>query len=71
MSEQNDGMIRRKVFITDKNGVEHEITSDEVLKAILAQMTPEQRKDWETRYRFAPIQNLTGNKNYMGTNRDL
>lgn len=61
----------RRVFTTDKDGVEHEITSEAQLQAILDQMTPEQRKDWETRYRFASVINLTGLINYTGTGMDL
>lgn len=64
-------LFTRRVHITDKDGVEHEIVTEADLLAIIAQMTPEQRKDWETRYRFAPVQNLTGNPNYTGTSRDL
>lgn len=63
--------FHRKLFVTDKNGVEHEIVTQKDLLDILAQMTPEQRKDWEARYRFAPIENLTGNPNYTGTGWDL
>ena len=61
----------RKLFVTDKNGVEHEIRTQAELDAIIAQMTPQQYEDWKTRYRFAPVQNLTGNKDYTGTIRDL
>ena len=61
----------RKLFVTDKDGVEHQIKTPADLQAIFDQMTPEQRADWMTRYRFSPIENLTGNKNYTGTNRDL
>jgi hypothetical protein len=63
--------FHRKLFVTDKDGVEHEITSPVILERILAQMTPEQLEAWKARYRFAPIQNLTGNPNYMGTIRDI
>ena len=62
---------RRRVFVTDKNGVEHEIRCKEDLEAIIAQMTPQELETFKTNYRFAPIQNLTGNMNYMGTERDL
>lgn len=63
--------FHRRLFVTDKNGVEHEIHSDADLKAILDQMTPEELETWKTRYRFTPITNLTGNPNYLGTSRDL
>jgi len=63
--------FQRKLFVTDKDGVEHQITNQAELQAIIDQMTPEQFKDWEARYRFAPIQNLTGNKNYTGTGIDI
>lgn len=62
--------FHRRVFITDKNGVEHQITSDEDMKFIIAQMTPQEFEDWKTRYRFTPITNLTGNPNYTGTFHD-
>jgi len=63
--------IVRRRFITDRNGVEHEITSKEVLVAILAQMTPEEREKWEAEYRFSPIEvNLEDFHDYSGTLRD-
>lgn len=61
----------RKVFVTDKHGVEHEIHSSEELKRIIAEMTPEEFEKWKAQYRFAPIQNLTGILDYTGTGRDL
>jgi len=64
-------LFTRRLFVTDKDGIEREIVTEADLAAIIAQMTPEQRKDWETRYRFAPIENVTGNPNYTGTSRDL
>lgn len=64
-------LFERKLFVTDKDGVEHQIKTPADLEAIFAQMTPQQQEDWKTRYRFAPIGNLTGNKDYTGTNRDL
>lgn len=63
--------FHRRVFITDRNGVEHEIVTEQDLLDIVAQMTPEERKDWEARYRFAPVQNLTGNQDYTGTALDV
>ncbi len=63
--------FHRKLFVTDKDGIEHEITTQAQLQAIIAQMTPEQFKEWQARYRFAPIQNLTGNINYTGTGLDI
>lgn len=63
--------IVRKLFVTDKNGVEVEIKTPDDLKKILAQMTPEEQQLWALRYRFAPIQNKTGNIDYTGTSRDL
>lgn len=63
-------LFTRRLYVTDKDGIEREIVTEADLLAIIAQMTPEQRKDWETRYRFAPVINLTGNPNYMGTSRD-
>jgi hypothetical protein len=62
--------LRRHWYVI-KDGVQIEITSPEVLDAILAQMTPEEQENFKNGYRFAPVQNLTGNMNYMGTNRDL
>lgn len=63
--------IIRRLFVTDRNGVEVEIKTDADLRRLLAEMTPEERRIWALRYRFAPIQNNTGNPNYMGTSRDL
>ena len=63
--------IIRKWFVTDKDGVEHEIKTKADLEVILAQMTPEQYAMFQLRYRFAPIQNLTGIKDYTGNIRDL
>jgi len=60
----------RRLFVTDKDGVEHEIIHPDDLLNIIAQMTPEQKKDWETRYRFAPVQNGTGNPYYTGSQYD-
>jgi hypothetical protein len=63
--------IVRRRYITDRNGVEHEITSKEVLMEILAQMTPEEREKWENEYRFCPIEvNLEDFHDYTGTLRD-
>ena len=63
--------IVRKLFVTDKDGVEHAIRTQEDLDIIMAQMTPEQKKKWEDNYRFCPVRNGTGNKNYVGTGKDL
>lgn len=64
-------MIRRKLFVTDRNGVEHEIKTPQDLQNILNMMTPDELALWQARYRFAPIINNTGNQNYTGTIRDL
>lgn len=64
-------VIQRKLFVTDKDGVEHEIRTKADLDAIIAQMTPEEYENWKTQYRFAPILNRTGIKDYTGTGRDL
>jgi hypothetical protein len=64
-------VIQRKLFVTDKDGVEHEIKTKADLQAIFDEMTPQEYEDWKTRYRFAPIQNGTGIKDYVGTSRDL
>ena len=64
-------LLRRRLSITDKNGVEHEIRTQADLKRILAQMSPEERSQWETNYRFAPVHNLTKNPYYCGTGGDL
>jgi hypothetical protein len=64
-------MIQRKLFVTDRDGVEHEIKTKADLEAIIAQMTPEEYEIWKDRYRFAPIYNRTGINNYTGTGRDL
>lgn len=63
--------VTRKVFVTDKNGVEHEIHCPEELERIIAEMTPDEYERWKAQYRFAPIKNLTGNIDYTGTGRDL
>jgi hypothetical protein len=65
------GTFRRTLRVTDKDGVEHEIVVPEDLSRILAQMMPEELDRWKTNYRFTPVQNLTGNKNYTGTIYDL
>ena len=64
-------VIQRKLFVTDRDGVEHEIRTKADLQAILDQMTPEEYEEWKLRYRFAPIQNGTGIKDYTGTARNL
>jgi len=63
--------LRRKLTITDKNGVEHVIQTQQDLDAVFAQMTPAELEQWKANYRFAPIQNLTGNPDYTGTMLDL
>jgi hypothetical protein len=64
--------IVRKKFITDKNGIEHEITSKADLQRILDQMTPEEFERWKTQYRFSPINVDLGNwTDYSGLLRDL
>ena len=64
-------MIRRVLFVTDRNGVEHEIKTKADLDAIIATMTPEEYQLWKDRYRFTPIYNRTGILDYTGTGRDL
>lgn len=63
--------IIRKLFITDKNGIEHEIKSQAELKLLLSSFTDEEKKRWELNYRFCPITNFTGNPYYTGTQVDL
>lgn len=63
--------VRRRVFVTDRDGNEVEIKSPADLERVLAQMTPEELREWKNRYRFAPIENNTGNKDYSGTGRDV
>ena len=63
--------LKRKIFVRDKDGVEHEIRLKAQLDAIIAQMSPEQYETFKINYRFAPIINMTGNINYTGTERDL
>lgn len=63
--------VKRGWFVTDKNGVEHRITCKEDLQKILDEMTPEEKQTWQDNYRFCPVTNLTGNKDYTGTARDL
>ena len=64
--------IIRKRYITDKNGVEHEITCKEDLQNIIDQMTPEELQKWKDQYRFTPIDTDLGNFYiYSGTLRDL
>ena len=65
------GPIRRVLFITDRNGVEHEIKTHADLVRILAQMTPAELAAWQQRYRFTPITNNTGIADYTGTINDL
>lgn len=64
--------IVRKRFLTDRNGVEHEITCKEDIQRILDQMTPEELERWKTQYRFSPIGVDLGNwVDYSGLLRDL
>ena len=63
--------FHRRLFVSDKNGVFHEIRHEKDIEAIIAQMTPQEYEDWKARYRFTQITNLTGNPNYMGTSQDL
>jgi hypothetical protein len=67
---QDVPVIVRTLFVTDKDGVEHQIKSPDDLNAILAQMTPEELELWKARYRFTPIQNKTGIPYYTGTSLD-
>lgn len=64
-------LLRRRIFVTDKDGVEHEIYTQADLKRILDQMTPEQQKEYKNNYRFCPVTNLTHNPNYTGVVKDL
>ena len=64
-------VIKRQLVVTDKDGVPHLIRTKADLQAILDQMTPEQFETWKTNYRFAPVWNRTGIKDYVGTSRDL
>jgi hypothetical protein len=64
--------IVRKRFLSDKDGVEHEITCMADLQRILDQMTPEELARWKTQYRFSPIEVDLGNwTDYSGLLRDL
>ena len=63
--------IIRKLYVTDQNGVEHEIKTQDDLLKLLATLTPEEKKQYELNYRFCPITNLTGNPYYTGTQIDL
>ena len=64
--------IVRHWFVTDKDGNEVQITSKGTLKAILAQMTPEELARWRAQYRFSPIENdINGIPDYLGTYRDI
>lgn len=65
------GGIRRILYVTDRNGVEHPIRTPQDLQDILNQMTPDELALWQARYRFAPVTNCTGNTNYTGTIKDL
>jgi hypothetical protein len=62
--------FNRHFYLTDRDGVEHEIRSNEDLMAILSTMTAEELALWMTRYRFVPITNSTKNPNYTGGARD-
>ena len=69
-SPTGEVFFHRRRFVTDKDGVEHEITCDADLEKIIAQMTPEEYEKFKAQYRFCSIQNLTGNPNYTGTRHD-
>lgn len=76
LSSSNDpnatpGALRRRLYVTDRDGVTHEIKTKDDLDRILAQMTPQELEDWKTRYRFTPISNGTDIKDYTGTISDL
>ena len=68
-----DGSVNlsRILFVTDKNGVWHKITTMCELERIWREMTPQQLADWKTRYRFAPVNNATGIRDYTGSSWDL
>lgn len=61
----------RKLVITDKDGIEHQINDVHEFQKIWEQMTPEQQRTWQQNYRFTPVKNLTGFRDYTGTARDL
>lgn len=66
--------IIRRWFVTDRDGVEVEITSKEVLQAIIDQMTPEEFERWKIQYRFVHVEFDEGFnrfQTYYGTLRDL
>ena len=63
--------LSRTLFVTDKNGVWHKISTMGDLERIWAEMTPQQLADWKTRYRFAPVNNATGIRYYTGSFRDI
>jgi hypothetical protein len=63
--------LRRALTITDPQGGDHVIRTQEDLDKVLASMTPEQKKQWEDNYRFCKVDNLTGNSNYTGTLLDI
>jgi hypothetical protein len=63
--------IQRRFYMTDRNGVEIEITSNAQLQKILAQMTPQELADWKQRYRFTSIDNDTPGDCITGGMRDL
>ena len=68
-----DGTVNlsRTLFVTDKDGVWHKISTMADLERIMAEMTPQQLADWKTRYRFAPVNNATGIRDYTGSFRDI
>lgn len=47
--------IKRRRFVTKKNGETVEITSQEQLQAIIDEMTPEEKAEFDAQYRFVPI----------------
>jgi hypothetical protein len=63
--------LSRTLFVTDKDGVWHKISTMGDLERIWKEMTPQQLADWKTRYRFAPVNNATGIRDYTGSSRDL
>jgi len=63
--------VEVEAVITDAAGVEHQLRSKSDLDAFLATLTPEEVETWKVLYRFAPVHNRTGIKDYAGTIRDM
>lgn len=63
--------VQRRLYVTDRNGVEVEITSNLQLQQIISQMTPEELAEWKQRYRFTPVNDDTQGGWTTGGLRDL